>query len=252
MPQNITEKTNPAWVAVTAPAQGDFIDPDAMAEDLSKLAERDAWLRLLIKNVCDPHGIVLSATETTGLLSALDARYFKNSQLSEQATDAEVAAAIVEHLAAADPHSQYALKSIALIRYPSGTTVPTVYAGDVIYIGKDKYEWIDGAYMRIKPISKGVNTVGQNTTTSCSVVVSVPRDGLLYITGTRNVSSIETSVGYFSRILLNGNQLSADTTRTTITQSVTVEVAKGTHTVTLEGQYFLAFSLWLSVLYVPN
>ena len=107
MPQNITEKINPAWVAVTAPAQGDFIDPDAMAEDLSKLAERDAWLRLLIKNVCDQQGVVLSDTETTGLLSALDARYFKNSQLDNQATDAEVAAAIVAHLAAADPHPQY-------------------------------------------------------------------------------------------------------------------------------------------------
>lgn len=252
MPQNITEKTNPAWVAVTAPAQGDFIDPDAMAEDLSKLAERDAWLRLLIKNVCDQQGVVLSDTETTGLLSALDARYFKNSQLDNQATDAEVAAAIVAHLAAADPHAQYALKSIALIRYPSGTTVPTVYAGDVIYIGTDKYEWIDGAYARIKPIVAKSQISAINTAASCSVSLSIPKNGIFYITGTRNVSAIGPDAQHYSRILLNGVTVALDTTLATITHSLAIYITAGNHTIELVGQHSLSFSLWLSVLYVPN
>lgn len=139
-----------------------------------------------------------------------------------------------------------------LRRYPSGTTVPTTYAGDIIYIGTDKYEWVDGTYVHIKSIATSANTFGSNNTTSCSVVVSVPKAGLLYITGSRVVSNIETSGEHFSRISLDGTQLSSDTTRTTITHSVTAEVTKGTHTVMLEGQYFLDFRLWLSVLYVPN
>lgn len=252
MPQNLIEKNNPQWVSATAPSLGDYLRSADISGDFSHLAERDAWLRLLIKNVCDQQGVVLSDTETTGLLSALDARYFKNSQLDNQATDAEVAAAIVAHLAAADPHAQYALKSISLIRFPSGTTVPTAYAGDVIYIGADKYEWIGGAYVRIKPIVAKSQITAINTTASCSVSLSIPKNGIFYITGTRNVSAIGPDAQHYSRILLNGVTVALDTTLATVTHSLAIYITAGNHTIELVGQHSLGFSLWLSVLYVPN
>lgn len=133
MPQNLIEKNNPQWVSATAPSLGDYLRSADISGDFSHLAERDAWLRLLIKNVCDQQSIVLSDTETTGLLSALDARYFKNSQLGEQATDAEVAAAIVAHLAASDPHPQYVTDAEAkTIAWGEGqTSAPWVSQADL-------------------------------------------------------------------------------------------------------------------------
>lgn len=139
-----------------------------------------------------------------------------------------------------------------LRRYPSETTVPTVYAGDVIYIGTNKYEWIDGAYVRIKPIVAKSMIRSINTTVSCSVSLNIKKNGVLYITGTRNVSAIEPDGQHYSRILLNGVEVASDTTLATITHSLAIDITAGNHKIELGGQYYLAFALWLSVLYVPN
>ena len=139
-----------------------------------------------------------------------------------------------------------------LRRYLSGTILPTVYAGDVIYIGTDKYEWIGGAYVRIKPIVAKSQITAINTTASCSVSLSIPKNGILYITGTRNVSAIGPDAQHYSRILLNGVTVALDITLATVTHSLAIYITAGNHTIELVGQHSLSFSLWLSVLYVPN
>lgn len=89
-----------------------------------QLANRTTWLRGLISGLCAAEGVTLSSTTTAGLLAALDSRYFKNASLGSQATDDELAQAIVNHLAAIDPHTRYAPKASPTFTGIPKTTIP--------------------------------------------------------------------------------------------------------------------------------
>jgi len=137
-------------------------------------------------------------------------------------------------------------------RYPSGSTVPTVYTGDVIYIGTNKYEWIDGAYVQIKPIVARTSIYATNTASSLSVTVNAPKAGVLYFTGNKNVSTYTGTNGYQLDMFINGSVVSSDNCSHSIANSVAIDVGAGTQTILLAGNHVSSYSMWLSVLYIPN
>lgn len=116
---------------------GDVLDGGAASLEtlpFKQLANRTLWLRGLINGVCAAQGVALHPTQTSQLLAVLDARYFKNSQIGSQATDAELAAAIVDHVGQADPHPQYLLAAdytIGIKHYPATAPLPTANEGPI-------------------------------------------------------------------------------------------------------------------------
>ncbi|OYV49366.1 MAG: hypothetical protein B7X10_01950, partial [Burkholderiales bacterium 21-58-4] len=129
--------------------------------------------------------------------------------------------------------------------YTSGGAMP-VAAGS-----KSEHAVNLGQMQLYVPKIASASTVASNTTTSISVSFTAPCAGVLMAVGNTNYG-VSTTGSNVSTLYINGAQVATDNTMTTRAHVGSAITSGGACTAQLTGAASVAFSLWLTLIFVPN
>ncbi len=105
---------------------------------------------------------------------------------------------------------------------------------------------------KYKPLAASNSATGINTSLSASVSFTAPSSGILFAAGSVNYS-VQSTQQNTASLAINGNVLASDNTQESKSHSAQVEITSGqTVTASYTAGTNVSFSVWVSLLFVPN